>query len=43
MVSALQFVAITLFLFWALTSSMCGLLKPEADANVDFGHAESTT
>jgi hypothetical protein len=26
---------------WGLAASLCGLLKPEDDANVDLRHAES--
>jgi hypothetical protein len=31
MVTELQFVAIAAFLIWGLVSSLCGLLKPDAD------------
>jgi hypothetical protein len=31
MVTELQFVAVAAFLIWGLASSLCGLLKPDAD------------
>ena len=31
MVTELQFIAVAAFLIWGLASSLCGLLKPDAD------------
>ena len=42
MVTELQFVAVAAFLIWGLASSLCGLLRPEEDASVDLGRAETT-
>jgi len=42
MVTELQFIAVAVFLMWGLAASLCGLLKPEDDAQLVHRHGDST-
>ena len=42
MITELQFIAVAVFLMWGLAASVCGLLKPDADASVDLTHTDRT-
>jgi len=42
MVTELQFIAVAVFLMWGLAASVCGLLKPEDDAQLVQRDGDST-